>query len=277
MDVPHNLISDSLLIQETLDLARANDGRVAISEIANSVFCLSNADASLSTLLVSDLLRNDPRFQIRDDYVEVIHVDTELSLLRDAEFVVLDVEAMALASHAPRIIELAAYRLRSGAILDQFQTLVNPGLPISSFISSLTGINNDMLTRAPLFADVVHAWLNFAGDGVLVAHNATFDLPLLNREIGQVFPGYRMRNSDLCTVNLSRRVVPSLDGHNLDSLADHFAISISQRHRAGGDARATAEILIRLLALLQERGVTTLAAARTFRLDPQCAQVIGRS
>jgi len=277
MEVPRNLISDSLLIKETLDLARANGGRVAIGEITNSVFCLSHADASLSVLLVSDLLRNDPRFQIGDDYVEVVHDDGELRLLGETEFVVLDVEAMTLVSHPPRMIELAAYRVRSGAILDEFQTLVNPGLPISTFISSLTGITNDMLAKAPLFANVVHAWLNFAGDAVLVAHNATFDLPLLNREIGRVFPGYRMRNTDLCTVNLSRRIVPSLDGHNLDSLADHFAISISQRHRAAGDARATAEILIRLLAQLQDRGVTTLADARTFRLDPRCAQAIVQS
>src|SRR5712691_3541839 len=118
MDVPRNLISDSLLIRETLELARANGGRVTMGEIANSVFCLSHADASLSALLVSDLLRNDPRFQIGDDYVEVTHDDTELRLLRETEFVVLDVEAMTLASHAPRMIELAAYRVRSGAILD---------------------------------------------------------------------------------------------------------------------------------------------------------------
>ena len=85
-----------------------------------------------------------------------------------------------------------------------------------------------------------------------------------------------MRNPDLCTVNLARRVIPTLDGHNLDSLADHFAISISQRHRAAGDARATAEILLRLLALLEERGVNTLAEARNFPVPGDRRERIGR-
>jgi len=264
MDVPRNLVSDSLLIQETFDLASANGGRVAVSQIADRVFRLSHAEESLSALLVSDLLSDDPRFQVSDGHVELIHDNAELRLLTETDFVVIDVEAMTIAPHPPRIIELAAYRVRSGAILDEFQTLINPEISLSTFISALTGITNEMLTKAPAFAEVAREWLAFADDAVLVAHNATFDLALLNREIARVFPGHRMLNPDLCTVNLARRVFPTLDAHNLDSLADHFAISINQRHRAAGDARATAEILLCLLAKLEERGVTTLAEARNF-------------
>ena len=266
MNVPRNLVSDSLLIQETLELARANGGRVALNLITDRVFRLANVDASLSALLVSDLLANDPRFQVVDDRVEVVTDDAELCLLNQAEFVVLDIEAMTIAAHTPRIIDLAAYRVRAGTILDDFQTLINPGNPVSGFISALTGITNDMLRTAPAFAEVAHSWLDFAGDAVLVAHNATFDVPLLNQEIGRVFPGYRMRNAELCTVNLARRIVSSPDGHKLDSLANHFAIPIDQRHRAGGDARATAEILLRLLAEVEQHGVTTLAQLRNFRI-----------
>jgi|SRR5947207_6761128 len=269
MNVPRNLVSDSLLIQETLELARANGGRVGVNLVTDRVFRLANVDASLSALLVSDLLANDPRFRIVDDRVEVVTDDAELRLLNQAEFVVLDIEAMSIAAHTPRIIDLAAYRVRAGIILDDFQTLINPGNPVSGFISALTGITNDMLSAAPAFAEVAHSWLDFAGDAVLVAHNATFDVPLLNQEIGRVFPGYRMRNAELCTVNLARRIVSSPDGHKLDSLATHFAIPIDQRHRAAGDARATAEILLRLLAEVKQYGVTTLAQLRNFRIAKQ--------
>ncbi len=266
MNVPRNLVSDSLLIQETLELARANGGRVGVNLVTDRVFRLANVDASLSALLVSDLLANDPRFRVTDDRVEVLNDDAELRLLNETEFVVLDIEAMTIAAHTPRIIDLAAYRVRAGTILDDFQTLINPGNPVSGFISALTGITNDMLRTAPAFAEVAHSWLAFAGDAVLVAHNATFDVPLLNQEIGRVFPGYRMRNAELCTVNLARRIVSSPDGHKLDSLANHFAIPIDQRHRAAGDARATAEILLRLLAEVEQHGVTTLAQLRNFRI-----------
>ncbi len=269
MNVPRNLVSDSLLIQETLELARANGGRVGVNLVTDRVFRLANIDASLSGLLVPDLLANDPRFRVVDDRVEVVTDDAELRLLNQAEFVVLDIEAMSIAAHTPRIIDLAAYRVRAGTILDDFQTLINPGNPVSGFISAFTGITNDMLSTAPPFAEVAHSWLDFAGDAVLVAHNATFDVPLLNQEIGRVFPGYRMRNAELCTVNLARRIVSSPDGHKLDSLANHFAIPIDQRHRAAGDARATAEILLRLLAEVKQYGVTTLAQLRNFRIAKQ--------
>jgi len=269
MNVPRNLVSDSLLIQETLELARANGGRVGVNLITDRVFRLANIDASLSALLVSDLLANDPRFRVTNDRVDVVNDDAELRSLNETEFVVLDIEAMTIAAHTPRIIDLAAYRVRAGTILDDFQTLINPGNPVSGFISALTGITNDMLQTAPTFAEVAHSWLDFAGDAVLVAHNATFDVPLLNQEIGRVFPGCRMRNVELCTLNLARRIVSSPDGHKLDSLANHFAIPIDQRHRAAGDARATAEILLRLLEEVEQYGVTTLAQLRNFRIAKQ--------
>jgi len=269
MNVPRNLVSDSLLIQETLELARANGGRVGVNLITDRVFRLANIDASLSALLVSDLLANDPRFRVTNDRVDVVNDDAELRSLNETEFVVLDIEAMTIAAHTPRIIDLAAYRVRAGTILDDFQTLINPGNPVSGFISALTGITNDMLQTAPTFAEVAHSWLGFAGDAVLVAHNATFDVPLLNQEIGRVFPGCRMRNVELCTLNLARRIVSSPDGHKLDSLANHFAIPIDQRHRAAGDARATAEILLRLLEEVEQYGVTTLAQLRNFRIAKQ--------
>jgi DNA polymerase-3 subunit epsilon len=108
---------------------------------------------------------------------------------------------------------------------------------------------------------------------VLVAHNSNFDLNLLNQEIARVFPGCRMRNPDLCTVQLARRVAPSLKSYNLDALADHFGIEIKERHRAAGDARATAQVLLRLLDDLEIGGVRTLHEARSFNSAARTANL----
>jgi DNA polymerase-3 subunit epsilon len=267
MDIPGNLVSDSSLVQETFELARQRGGRVSAGEIAHSVFRLSHADESLASALVADLVQNDARFRIDGSAITVVLDDFENRPLNQNEFVVLDVEAAHGRSLPPKIIEIGAYRVRSGQIVNEFQTLINPESPVPAFITSLTGITNQMVRNAPTFPDVAREWLRFAGDAILVAHNTTFDLPLLNREIGRVFPGHRMRNLDLCTVKLARRLIPQLDGHNLDSLATHFAIPITGRHRADADAHATAQILIRLLARLEEYGVPTLAAARVFSVN----------
>jgi len=123
-----------------------------------------------------------------------------------------------------------------------------------------------MLLTAPKFAEVADEWLDFIGDAVLVAHNANFDLPLLNREIGRVFPGCRLRNAHLCTVDLARRLVPRIESHGLDSLVAYFGFEVSRRHRAADDALATARVFfLRLLDDLSENGILTLAKARSFQ------------
>jgi DNA polymerase III epsilon subunit family exonuclease len=269
MVVPRNLISDSALVQETFDLLSANGGRAAFTEIADAVFRLSHADEELSALLVADLIRNDPRFRIEAAYLAIVADDTELRPLNEIDFVVLDVEAIVARTQPARIIELGAYRVRAGQIGDAFQTLINPEARLPRSIATMTGISDEMLAAAPKFPEIVNMWLDFAGDAVLVAHNSSFDLPLLNREIARVFPGCRMLNPELCTVNLARRSISNPEGHNLDALADHFGIENPERHRAAGDALTTARILLRLLDQLEASGVRTLAEARTFRADAE--------
>jgi DNA polymerase-3 subunit epsilon len=269
MEVPRNLISDSALVQDTFDLLSTNDGRAAFTEIADVVFRLSHAGEELAALLVADLIRNDPRFRIEAAHLAIVDDDTELRPLSEIDFVVLDVEAIAARTQPARIIELGAYRVRGGRISDDFQTLINPEARLPRFIATMTGISNEMLAAAPKFGEIVVAWLDFAGDAVLAAHNSSFDLPLLNREIARVFPGHRMRNAELCTVNLARRLVSNSDGNNLDALADHFGIENPERHRAAGDALTTARILLRLLDQLEAGGVRTLTEARTFRADAE--------
>ena len=262
-----NLVSDSTLVQDTIDLLTCSGGRAAASEIVDAVFKLSHIDDELAGLLVADLIRNDRRFKIvENNTVELLADDSQSRQLKDLDFVVVDVEATGAKMPPNRLIELGAYRIRGGRIVDKFMSLVNPEIPIPRFVASLTGISNEMVKRAPVFAEVAPQWLDFVSDSVLVAHNAPFDTSFLNHEISRVYPGHRMVNPHLCTVRLSRRALPDLCNHRLDTIADHFSIPIISRHRAGSDALATAEIFILLLTKLEEtHGIKDLAAARNFQ------------
>jgi DNA polymerase III epsilon subunit family exonuclease len=267
MNIPGNLISDSPLVQETLDLVIQKGGRTTFVEIAELVFRLTHTSNELAALLVGDLVHNDSRFRVEPEHLAIADDSAEFKSLTEIDFVVLDVEAIAPRSAPAKIIDLGAYRVRGGQITTNFQTLINPETILPRFIASLTGITDDMLQKAPKFSEIVRPWLDFAGDAVLVAHNSNFDLPLLNREIERVFPGHKMRNPELCTVDLARRLLRQRGGHNLDALADHFGFEITERHRAAGDAQATARLLLHLLDQLEISGVRTLAEARRFRAD----------
>jgi DNA polymerase III epsilon subunit family exonuclease len=261
-----NLISDSTLVQETIDLLRDCGGRANAAEIVDAVFKVSHIDEELAGLLVADLVKGDRRFKLIDSKtIELQEDDVETRLLRDLDFVVVDLEATGAKMPPNRVIELGAYRISQGRIVDKFLTLVNPEIPIPRFVISLTGISNEMVKNAPVFADVAPRWLDFVSDAVLIAHNAPFDTSFLNHEISRVYPGHRMVNPHLCTVKLSRRVFPGLNNYRLDTVADHFSIPILQRHRAGSDALATAEVFLHLLSRFKEQGVTDLAAARKFQ------------
>ncbi len=260
-----NLVSDSTLVQETIDLLRVSGGRANACEIVDAVFKVSHIDEELAGLLVGDLVKDDRRFKIIDGKtIELQACDSESRRLTELDFVVVDIEATGAKMPPNRIIELGAYRIRGGQIVGEFTTLVNPEIAIPRFVAALTGISNEMVKQAPLFAEVAPKWLEFVEDAVLVAHNAPFDTNFLNHEIARVYPGHRMMNPHLCTVTLSRRAVPGLRNYRLETVADHFAISIDDRHRAGSDALATAEVFIRILARLEEHGVRDLAAARLF-------------
>jgi len=262
-----NLISDSPLVEETIEMLRLNGGRSPVNVIADIVLQLPDLDPMTAAPIISELIKDDWRMRIIDDYeVELVCQDAECKLLDDTDFVVVDVETTGPKVPHSRITEIGAYRISRGRIVAEFQTLVNPQTSIPPFIVQLTGITEAMVRHAPLFREVAADWLRFADTAVLVAHNAPFDVRFINCELARVFPGRRMSNPQLCTVSLSRRIVPELINHRLHTLADHFSILIRDRHRAAGDARATAEVFIRMLQLLRQHGVRRLSDARRFTL-----------
>ncbi|HVF29845.1 MAG TPA: exonuclease domain-containing protein [Pyrinomonadaceae bacterium] len=262
---PHsNLISDSLLINETIDFLVSVGGTASATSIVEYTMNIRNSTPALARLLMSDLAARDSRLVITDDNVELIEVDHDAIELEAAGFVVFDLETTGAKTPPCRVTEIGAYKVEGGRIVGEFHTLVNPEMPIPFFITMLTGITDGMVKDAPKFCDVADDFLKFIGDSVLVAHNAGFDMRFLNHEISRLHEDYRLANPSLCTVQLARRLLPDAYNHKLKTLAEYFSVELINHHRANADALATAKIFINLLTDLHSRGVRDLGSARKF-------------
>jgi DNA polymerase-3 subunit epsilon len=145
-----------------------------------------------------------------------------------------------------------------GKVEVAFDSLVNPERYIPASITSVTGITNEMVARAPRFAEVSDAVLAALSGRIFVAHNARFDWNFVSAEVERA-RGLILQGPQLCTVRLARRLLPDLPRRNLDTVSDHFGITIEGRHRAVGDAVAAARVLHRLVGLAKEQGALTLA------------------
>lgn len=260
-----NLISDSLLISETIQLLQSFGGRASAVKVVDYVMKISAPAPDLAKLLVADLVNTDPRLQLIDDMLELVPTNCSRRTFAETDFVVFDLETTGAKTPPCRITEIGAYRIQKGKITEEFQTLVNPETPIPIFISQLTGISDKMVKNAPKFGEVAADFLDFIGDSVLVAHNAQFDMRFLNHEIGRIHTDYRVANPHLCTVKISRKLLPNIENHRLNTVANYYSISLVNHHRATDDARATAHIFVNLLAELHTLGVNDLAAAKKLK------------
>jgi DNA polymerase-3 subunit alpha (Gram-positive type) len=230
--------------------------------VVDFVMKIRRPDPILARQLVEDLIERDPRLTMDGDTVLLTPDGYEALEIENTDFVVFDVETTASNVPQGRIIEVGAYKVRGGRVVDEFISLVNPEATIPPFISSLTRITNDMVADAPLFAEIADELLTFIGGSVLVAHNSGFDMAFLNNEISRIYEDQRLANPCLCTVKLSRRLLPDIANHKLKTVAEFYEVDLRDHHRAGPDARATACVFINLLTKLREDGVTDLASVR---------------
>lgn len=176
--------------------------------------------------------------------------------IKSLSWVVVDVETTGGRPPSDRITEIAAVVVRDGKIAEVFETLVNPQRPIPSFVSKLTNITWEMVKNAPTFERVAEDLMKALEGNVFVAHNAAFDWKFVSHEVSRA-TGNRLVGQRLCTVNFARRLLPGLPRRSLDYLANHYGVEINGRHRAGGDAIATAHCLIRMLTEAEDRGCVT--------------------
>ena len=185
------------------------------------------------------------------------------------EMVVFDIETTGLDNRSCGITEIGAVLIKDGEILDRFDTFVDPGMPIPPEISALTGITDQMVKGAPTPGEALRAFLDFAGDRVLIAHNANFDAGFL-RVVSQKetipFP-----NTYLDTLALSRYVNPELKKHKLDLIAEHYKLGDFNHHRADDDAEMLARVFFVMCDRLREEGIRNFGemnAAMSERADP---------
>ena len=160
-------------------------------------------------------------------------------------YAILDIETTGGQFNEEGITEIAIYKFDGHEIVDQFISLVNPEIPIQPFVVKLTGINNAMLQSAPKFFEVAKRIIEMTNDCVVVAHNADFDYRILRTEFRRL--GYNFNIKTLCTVELSKKLLPEQPSHSLGKLVRALGIPMADRHRASGDAMATVKLFKMLL------------------------------
>jgi DNA polymerase-3 subunit epsilon len=165
-------------------------------------------------------------------------------------YAILDIETTGGKYNEEGITEIAIYKYDGHTVVDQFITLINPEKPIQEFVVKLTGINNKMLRNAPKFYEVAKRIVEITKDCILVAHNSSFDYRILRTEFARL--EYDFFRNSICTVELSRKLIPGLESYSLGKLCKSLGIPMSDRHRASGDALAT----VQLFKLLLEKDVS---------------------
>jgi DNA polymerase-3 subunit epsilon len=198
-------------------------------------------------------------------------------------FAVVDVETTgSQAGLWDRITEIAIVPVADGRVGEAWSQLVHPGRRIPPMITALTGISDAMVASAPRFGEIVEEVLTRLSGRVFVAHNAAFDRRFVDAELRRAC-GRQLVGASLCTVRLTRRLVPALPRRSLDQVAAYFGIRLVDRHRAAGDALATAHVLVRLLeiaasgdaapwsTIARALGAPPRRPARPFPLPPEDA------
>ena len=167
--------------------------------------------------------------------------------MEDQLFAVIDVETTGGGINGNRLTEICVVLLRGAKIIDKYSSLINPEKEIPRQITALTGIDNEMVAEAPKFHEVAKKIEEITKDAIFVAHNVNFDYNVLRNEFKEL--GFDFNRRKLCTVRLSRKLIPGLSSYSLGRLCDSINIPISNRHRAEGDTDATVILFQRLLSL----------------------------
>ena len=170
--------------------------------------------------------------------------------------VVFDIETTGFGPVNDQIIEIGAVKVVNGQIVDKYSTFINPDIPIPYHITQLTSITDDMVMDSPKIDVILPEFLEFCGDAVLVAHNASFDVGFINKKAE--FLGIETDFTVVDTVGIARLLLPHLSRFKLNVVAKELGISLENHHRAVDDAGATAEIFVKFIEMLEEKGVTTL-------------------
>jgi DNA polymerase III epsilon subunit family exonuclease len=242
-----------------VELVEERRGPVPAEEAARILYKLERAPASLARSLLEDVVEGDARLAWRAGSVTAAAGRHDSTPLDGARFVVVDVETTGLTPGRAALCEIGAVVVEGLEATATFQTLVDPGRPLPAAIVSLTGLADRDVRQGASPQAAVRGFLAFAGDAVVVAHNARFDLAFLDREVDRL-TGRRLGGAVIDTAALARRLLAGRVARvSLASLSHFFGTSVRPCHRALPDAEATSEVLVSLIGLAQEAGAETVA------------------
>jgi DNA polymerase III subunit epsilon len=248
---------ESTLLERVL--AQLRIGPRAPATLCHEILGLLGAPAAICDRVAYALLGADPRVRLLEDGRWSLVPEAQGSpLLDDCAFAVVDVETTgARAGFGDRITEVAVAVVQGPRREIVFESLVNPERPIPRGVCAITNITDEMVRQAPRFAELAERLLAVLSGRIFVAHNARFDWNFLSAELRRS-RDLTLQGTRLCTVRLARRLVRGVRSCGLDNLCRFFGFHNRARHRAGGDALVTAELLGRLLSLAREEGARTL-------------------
>lgn len=261
--------SRSTLLEQAVDMLREKPR--ATDELASTLLGIRGGPDGIAHRLVGELVKADTRITHQDGVWQLgsppAPADVGFDQMR---FAVVDVETTGgVAGRGGHIIEFAVVQIEHRQIVDSFASLVDPGVSVSPWITRLTGIRNGMIRGAPTFAEILPEVRRRLEGRVFVAHSVGYDWGFVREEMrraGTSLP----EGPRLCTVQLTRRLLPGLDRRGLDALTRYYGIEVQERHRARGDAIATARCLLKMLDDAERKGWQTWAdLEREMRAAPK--------
>lgn len=190
-----------------------------------------------------------------NDKEQIVFGDADEKL--DGAFVIVDIETTGLDCNKDKIIEIGACKIRNKEIIEEFSSLVNPGIDIPKEIEELTGITNEMVAESPDIKTVLKQFIEFCDDYTLVAHNAKFDIGFINNATKE--NGIKFNPRYIDTLPLARFLLPEYRCHKLSVLCRELEIENDSEHRAASDAEATAKILVKFFGMLEEKGISNVS------------------
>ncbi|WP_440895349.1 PolC-type DNA polymerase III [Amphibacillus sp. Q70] len=251
----HTMMSqmDAVVSASNLVERAAKWGHSAIA-ITDHAVAQSYPEAHAASLKHGIKMLYGVEINLVDDGVPIAYNEANLNL-QEATYVVFDVETTGLSAVYDTIIELAAVKVKNGEIIDTFERFANPHQPLSQTIIDLTGINDEMLKDAPEVEQVLTDFHDWMDDGILVAHNASFDMGFINQGFEKIGME-KAKNPVIDTLELARFILPQLKSHRLNILCKHYGIELTQHHRAIYDTEATAYLLWKLIKEAEEKEIT---------------------
>jgi DNA polymerase-3 subunit epsilon len=237
------------------EFVQANDGRWMLADVDPEPYATDRVTRIQSALPIGKRGRITSSAQSAE-------------LLSGLSYVVVDTETTGGSAWSrDRITEIAAVVVRNGEIVELFETLVNPQRSIPYFVTKLTNITWDMVKDAPTFDRIARDVMRVLEGNVFVAHNAMFDWRFVSAELSRS-TGRQLRGRRLCTVKIAAKALPQLSRRSLDHVSRYYGVENHARHRAGGDALATAKCLIRMMSDLSDRGCATWGDLETLLRVP---------